>query len=108
MFTSCRNLKTIYCKTDWTQYNMDADDLFYDCPKLVGGNGTVYDENHTYLDYARPDLPNQPGYFSDGTPHAINQITPNPSPLTAKRLINGQLFIQHGDELFNAQGARVE
>ena len=41
-------------------------------------------------------------------PTALDQITPNPSPLTAKRLINGQLFIQRGDELFNAQGARVE
>ena len=108
MFTSCRNLKTIYCKTDWTQYNMDADDLFYDCPKLVGGNGTVYDENHTYLDYARPDLPNQPGYFSDGTPHAINNLTANGKCENGKFLRNGQLYIQHGNELFNAQGTRVE
>ena len=108
MFTSCRNLKTIYCKTDWTQYTMDADDLFYDCPKLVGGNGTVYDENHTYLDYARPDLPNQPGYFSDGTPHAINNLTANGKCENGKFLRNGQLYIQHGDELFNAQGTRVK
>ena len=27
---------------------------------------------------------------------------------TKKILRNGQLFIQHGDELFNAQGARVK
>lgn len=39
---------------------------------------------------------------------ALDQITPNPSPLTAKRLIDGQLLIEHNGHLFNAQGARVE
>ena len=45
-------------------------------------------------------------YFS--VPQSIDQITPNPSPLTAKRLINGQLFILRDGKLFNAQGARVK
>lgn len=39
---------------------------------------------------------------------ALDQITPNPSPLTAKRLIDGQLLIEHNGHLFNAHGARVE
>ncbi len=39
---------------------------------------------------------------------ALDQITPNPSPLTAKRLINGHLLIEHNGHLFNAHGARVE
>ena len=41
-------------------------------------------------------------------PSAIDQISPKRSTLNAKRLINGQLFILRGGELFNAQGARVK
>ena len=41
-------------------------------------------------------------------PTSINQIDSKHSTLNTKRLINGQLFIQHGNELFNAQGTRVE
>ena len=45
-------------------------------------------------------------YFS--VPQSIDQITPNPSPLTAKRIANGQLLIEHNGQLFNASGARIE
>ena len=45
-------------------------------------------------------------YFS--VPQSIDQISSKRSTLNAKRIANGQLFIQRGDDLFNAQGARVE
>ena len=45
-------------------------------------------------------------YFS--VPQSIDQITPNPSPLTAKRIANGVLLIEHNGLLFNASGARIE
>ena len=41
-------------------------------------------------------------------PTGFNQIDSKHSTLNTKRLINGQLFIQRGDELFNAQGTRVK
>lgn len=38
--------------------------MFADCPNLVGGNGTTYDEAHTDVEYAHVDLPGQPGYLT--------------------------------------------
>ena len=35
-------------------------------------------------------------------------ITNDQSPITNKVIKNGQLLIERGDELFNAQGARVK
>ena len=65
MFGGCEKLKTIYCNHFWTNIGMDADDLFDGCISLVGEHGTVYDEDHTYLDYARPDSENgNKGYFT--------------------------------------------
>lgn len=108
MFTNCTSLKAIYCKTDWTQYTMDADDLFYYCTKLVGGNGTKYDNEHYNLEYARPDLPNQPGYFTNAEPTESIDYVEGATVSNKKIIRNGQLFIQRGNELFNAQGARVK
>ena len=31
---------------------------------LTGGNGTIWDENHTDKEYARIDTPETPGYFT--------------------------------------------
>lgn len=64
MFNGCEKLKTIYCNDDWTKKDIDADDLFEGCTSLVGGNGTVYDDYYTYLDYARPDTKDAKGYFT--------------------------------------------
>ena len=41
-------------------------------------------------------------------PTGFDQINQQSTINNQKLMINGQLFIQHGDELFNAQGARVE
>ena len=39
---------------------------------------------------------------------SLDQISSKRSTLNAKRIANGQLFIQRGDELFTAQGTRVK
>ena len=44
----------------------------------------------------------------DPEQQSISQTSAQRSTLNAKRLVNGQLFIQRGNELFNAQGARVK
>ena len=41
------------------------------------------------------------------TPSAINAVPSNPAPLTAKHLINGQLYIIRDGKIYNAQGALV-
>ena len=43
----------------------------------------------------------------NGVSSDINQPNSQHSALNAKRLVNGQLFIEHNGQLFNAQGARV-
>lgn len=62
MFWNTSSLTTIYCNQDWS--SLVAGMMFYTCPNIVGGNGTVYDPNHSDGDYARPDKPGQPGYFT--------------------------------------------
>ena len=68
MFGGCKKLKTIYCNDDWNKIGMDADETFEECYSLVGGNGTRFDPDHTYIDYARPDKPGEPGYFTTYDP----------------------------------------
>ena len=40
--------------------------MFYNCNKLIGGRGTVYDSNHIDSLYARIDANQTPGYFTLG------------------------------------------
>ena len=70
MFNGCTNLETIYAPagTDWSTSagNTFSDMMFYNCSKLVGGNGTTYTNNPSDKTRARIDgLGGQPGYFTD-------------------------------------------
>ena len=66
MFYGCSGLTTIYVdEAKWSTANVSSGgDMFYNCTSLVGGNGTVYDANHTDVEYARIDKPERPGYFT--------------------------------------------
>ena len=70
MFQQCLNLKTIYAKTgtDWSTSEIlsNSSNMFYLCSKLVGGNGTGYNNSFRDKTYARIDgLNGNPGYFTD-------------------------------------------
>ncbi len=67
MFNNCSGLTTIYAdETKWsTDKVKSGDNMFRDCAKLVGGNGTAYNSAHTDYKYARIDKPGQPGYFTN-------------------------------------------
>ena len=69
MFGYCYNLETIYSGTDWSTAAVKSGNyVFLSCTKLVGGKGTIYDNNHIDYTYARIDGgPNSqtPGYFTD-------------------------------------------
>ena len=39
-------------------------EMFASCPKLVGGNGTVFDSTKLDKTYARVDSADAPGYFT--------------------------------------------
>ena len=66
MFRDCTNLTTIFVGDGWEVHTVDFDDfMFSDSPNLVGGAGTVYDENHVEIEYAHADEGDtNPGYLT--------------------------------------------
>lgn len=67
MFYYCRDLTKILINNKWSVYfEAGSEDMFYGCEKLVGGQGTVYDSEHTDGVYARADNPDigKPGYLT--------------------------------------------
>ncbi len=66
MFYYCPNLTTIYAADGWsTESVTNGNYMFYECVNLVGGQGTVFDSNHTDYTYARIDGGEAaPGYFT--------------------------------------------
>ena len=84
MFSGCSNLKTIYVSDEWSTANLsDGVSMFGSCARLVGGAGTVYDENHIDHTYARIDGgPNSdtPGYFTRSGDKPWVEPAGNPEP----------------------------
>lgn len=66
MFAYCNNLETIYALGAFSTGQLqDSTEMFIDCTKLVGGNGTAYSSSHMNYEYARLDNPpTEPGYFT--------------------------------------------
>ena len=66
MFGNCSSLATITVSDLWSTVSVtEGDEMFIGCTNLVGGNGTVYDPNHTDYTYARIDRVGEPGYLTD-------------------------------------------
>lgn len=65
MFYHCENLRTIFATGSFRTDNiLSASNMFAGCTSLVGGKGTVYNEDHINIGYARIDGgADQPGYF---------------------------------------------
>ena len=65
MFADCTQLNTITVSGLWnTDSVYYSDDMFYNCYSIVGGNGTVYDEDYLDAEYARIDMPGSAGYLT--------------------------------------------
>lgn len=67
MFYHCSNLTTIYVGSAWSTASVTgSNDMFFDCPSLVGGRGTQWNEEHTDGEYAHIDGGvDNPGYLTD-------------------------------------------
>ncbi len=67
MFWGCTNLTTIYCGDNWDIENVtNSYFMFSNCLNLIGGKGTIFDENHIDASYAHVDGgPSNPGYLTD-------------------------------------------
>ena len=65
MFAGCSNLVTISVGDGWNLPSAASSaDMFKDCTKLVGGNGTVFNSAIVDKTYARIDTPDAPGYLT--------------------------------------------
>lgn len=67
MFSGCNQLETIYAGEGWSTESVTVSgNMFIGCAKLVGAQGTAYDEIHVDASYAHIDggLDN-PGYFTE-------------------------------------------
>ena len=67
MFLDCYFLRTIVCDNDWSTSSKltSSDEMFSNCDKLVGGEGTMYNSSFTDKTYARLDGGTaKPGYFT--------------------------------------------
>ena len=83
MFHNCTNLETIYVSDKWNNQNVmyGLSDMFENCNKLKGGNGTKYDAAYNNLKMACIDTVDKPGYFSalksENAPVGEPVITPS-------------------------------
>ena len=65
MFGELSSMVTLYANNKFVTTNVTTSDcMFYRCSKLVGGNGTTFDDNYQDKTYARIDTPSTPGYFT--------------------------------------------
>lgn len=65
MFSQCSELRTIYASTNFTTTAVTAStNVFYNCTKLRGGNGTTYNSSIVGAAYVRIDGNGGPGYFT--------------------------------------------
>ena len=74
MFSGCSNLQTIHVGKGWQTASFDdaaAQNMFYGCTSLVGGNGTAYDASYVGKEYARIDASGAPGYFTKYAHYAV-------------------------------------
>ena len=86
MFKGCSYLQTITVGSGWTTAAVtNSTDMFKNCTSLVGGQGTVYDDNHVDVAYAHIDGgTSNPGYFTrdPNKPEAYANYTPSNTTLT--------------------------
>ena len=65
MFSLNNKLKTVYVSDSWTMDKVENHELMFTFNfAITGGNGTVYDAEHTDGEYARIDSADAPGYFT--------------------------------------------
>lgn len=107
MFYNCNGLEKIYCSEDWSVKTANKTEMFVSCWNLVGGNGTPFDAEKVNGEYARPDKPGQPGYFTKDKPTGIEEVQRDDVPCT-KVLRDGQIYLMYKGTMYNVQGQRVK
>lgn len=65
-FSGCGELTTILADSTWAlpTSGISGMQCFYNCKKLVGGNGTAWPSSNTNCTYVRIDKAGTPGYLT--------------------------------------------
>lgn len=96
MFNYCPKLTTICCMSDWSGTTAKSDFMFSNCTSLVGGMGTVFDNNFRDATYARPDGGTaSPGYFTAETLTSVKAID------------DGQLTVDNEGSWYSLDGRKL-
>ena len=84
MFGWCLELETIIVGENWsTEHVTSSDYMFSGCTSIIGGAGTIFDENHLDKGYAHIDgRPSNPGYLSATLPEAYAVLSDDGKTLT--------------------------
>ena len=73
MFSGCSELKTILVSAGWSVDGLSSEMqsgitgdayMFLDCFSIMGGNGTIYNQDHVGKDYACVDTTDKKGYLT--------------------------------------------
>ena len=99
MFGTCSSLTTIYSSENWnTTSGLDSREMFYECPNLVGGRGTLWSQDHIGIEYAHIDEGiDNPGYFTDR----------NAEPVESEAYFDGLTAWVYGDATLDDAFAEV-
>ncbi len=112
MFCQCKNLTTIFAHCDFVfPDDVSCASMFKDCPKLKGGQGTVYDVNQASTkDIAQIDKgTSSPGYFTKLILPQANALiyTGQPQELVTAGSIEGGLKLVYRLETTNGYVSNI-
>ena len=116
MFEDCTNLEKIFYEGDWNEIGTisASNNLFKNCLKLKGGDGTKYETecaslgDTDHLKYALTDgLDGKKGFFSKKTTTGMESVQTS-DVRSQKILRNGQFLILRDGKMYNVQGAEVK
>ena len=104
MFGWCLELETIIVGENWsTEHVTSSDYMFSGCTCIIGGAGTIFDENHLDKGYAHIDgRPSNPGYLSATLPEAYAVLSDDGKTLTfrydsSKSTYGSAYYLNEGD-----------
>ena len=107
MFIGCFKLNTIYA-THYFKAPSNSESMFYNCDNLIGGQGTIYNNNETDSKYAHIDGgTDNPGYFTDKNSIPLKPILSVEDTYTYTGLEQTAVVTGFDDTTMNIEGNKA-
>ena len=100
MFFGCTDLKKVYVGANWITDGVLYDQgMFYLCHEIVGGNGTVFDDDldNDGVGYAHVDEPDNPGYFTAVSSASYETPAELKSTMVTDGALTYRVFADHAE-----------